>query len=187
MSARAQFARWSSIVLHPFVVFAAFGLAVTARLAPELLARMALGLACAIACVAAYVIWRWKRGDWQTVDASNKRDRPGLYLLLLVVAGLLAWWLGGWASIAGRGVLLVAAMLAVAALANRWIKLSLHMACLAYTVPVLWQPWPALALVAGACLPLLAWSRLAMQRHSLLEVSGGAALGLAAGTIATLS
>lgn len=186
MSTPAQAARWPSILLHPFVVFAVFGLLTTARLAPALLPRMAVGLACAIACVAAYVTWRWKRGDWQTVDASSKRDRPALYLVLLLVTGLLAWWLGGPASDAGRGVLLVSAMLVVAALANRWIKLSLHMASLAFTVPVLVSLWPVAALLVAACLPLLAWSRLALRRHSLLEVLGGTALGLGVGVIATL-
>ena len=186
MSRQPSLARWLSIVLHPFAVFAVFALLVTAKLAPDQLARMMLGIALAILCVAAYITWRWKRGDWQTIDASDKANRPGLYLLLLVVNAVLLAWLGGPANPAGKGVLVVTMMLAFAAIANRWIKLSLHMASLAYTVPLLWALWPWLGVMAAALLPVLAWSRLKMKRHRLSEVLGGTVLGLSAGWLALL-
>lgn len=186
MSTKSPLARWISIVLHPFLVFAAFSLLATAKLAPEQWLRMAVGIALAIICVAIYISWRWKRGDWQTIDASDKANRPGLYLLLLVVCALLSLWLGGPVNPTGKGVLVVLMMLMIAAIANRWIKLSLHMASLAYTVPVLWMLWPPVGVAAAVLLPLLAWSRLKMQRHRLSEVVGGTVLGLLAGLLAVM-
>ena len=42
----------------------------------------------------------------------------------------------------------------------------------------LWRP---LGLVLLACVPLLAWSRLRLARHSWVEVLGGSVLGALAG------
>jgi membrane-associated phospholipid phosphatase len=47
----------------------------------------------------------------------------------------------------------------------------------------LWQP---AGFVTLGLLPLLAWSRLRMARHTLPEVIGGAALGLLAGIVLRL-
>ncbi|MDO5505959.1 MAG: hypothetical protein Q4F49_06680 [Pseudoxanthomonas suwonensis] len=180
-------ARAVSIVLHPFAVFAVSGLFATARLAPQQLPRAGVGLLLAIVCVGLYIRWRYRRGDWQTVDASDRRDRPALYLLLLGVGLALGAWLGGWGSPIGRGVGMVTVMLAIAAVLNRWIKLSLHAACLGFAVPVLWGFSPVAGGVAAALLPLLGWSRLALRRHRLDEVVGGAGLGLLTGICALLA
>ena len=40
------------------------------------------------------------------------------------------WWMRGQAAAMAQGIVAVAAMLLAAALCNRWIKLSLHMASL---------------------------------------------------------
>ena len=72
-------------------------------------------------------------------------------------------------------------MLCIAGLANHWIKLSLHMACLVFAGVVLLGLWRPLGLVLLACVPLLAWSRLRLARHSWVEVLGGSVLGALAG------
>ena len=171
-------ARWTSILLHPFAVFAALSLLVAWRMDPASLSRTAIGIAAAVAIVWVFVLQRRKSGRWGTVDASDRRERPALYALVLVVAAGYWLWLGGRASTTGQGVLAVIAMLCVAGIANRWIKLSLHMASLAFAAVSLLGVWPLAGIVALALLPLLAWSRLAMARHTLPEVIGGTGLGL---------
>lgn len=74
-------------------------------------------------------------------------------------------------------------MLCVAAFANRWIKLSLHMASLAFAGVALLPLIAPAGVAALALLPLLAWSRLRLGRHRLDEVLGGSALGLVAGLL----
>ena len=180
-SLRAALARWVSILLHPFAVFAALALLAAWRMEPASLPRTAIGITVAIGVVWGFVLQRRRSGRWDTVDASHPRERPALYALALAVA-LGYWaWLGGRESAVAQGVLVVVAMLFVAALANRWIKLSLHMASLAFVAVALLSLWPAAGMVALALLPLLGWSRIAMGRHRLAEVLGGAALGLLAG------
>ena len=170
-----------SVLLHPFAVFVALALLAALRLEPEGLLRTAAGIGVAVAIVWAFVLHRRRSGRWQTVDASRPHERPALYLLALLVAGGYWWWLGGRGSTSSIGVLAVVAMLCLAAIANRWIKLSLHMASLAFAGVALWPLlWPAGA-AAIALLPLLGWSRLRMARHTLPEVLGGALVGLACG------
>lgn len=175
-------ARYTSILLHPFAVFAALALLAAWRLDPSSLPRTAAGISIAVAIVWAFVLQRRRSGRWGTVDASDRRERPLLYAVVLVVVAGYWLWLGGTASPTGQGVLAVIAMLCIAGFANRWIKLSLHMASLAFAGAAMLSLWPPAGVAALLALPLLGWSRLRMARHTLPEVLGGSALGLAAGS-----
>ena len=180
-TAVSAIARWTSILLHPFAVFAALSLVAAWVLAPASLPRTAVGIAVAVAVVWAFVLQRRRSGRWGTVDASDRKERPILYALVLVVAAAYWLWLGGRASPTGQGVVAVIAMLCVAGIANRWIKLSLHMASLAFAGAAMLSLWPPAGIAALLVLPLLGWSRLRMARHTLPEVLGGSALGLLTG------
>ena len=103
------------------------------------------------------------------------------YFPALSLAGAYWLWIGGRASAMSAGVLSAIAMLCIAGLANHWIKLSLHMTCLVFAGVVLLGLWRPLGLVLLACVPLLAWSRLRLARHSWVEVLGGSVLGALAG------
>lgn len=174
-------ARWTSLLLHPFAVFALLTLVAAWRLDPAALPRAMAGMAVVVAIIWIFVWRRWRSGAWSTVDASRRQERPLLYLVALVLAGAYWWWIGGRSSAMSTGVLAATAMLCVAGLANRWIKLSLHMACLVFAGMVLLELWRPLGIVLLACVPLLAWSRLRLARHTWAEVIGGSALGAIAG------
>lgn len=182
-SASTTAARVVSIALHPFVVFAALALLAAWRIDPASLLRTALGIGVAIAIVSLFIWQRRRGGHWETVDASRRQERPLLYVLALLVAGGYWLWMGGRASATSNGVLVAVAMLCVASIANLWIKLSLHMASLAFAGVAMAALWLPGALVALAALPLLGWARLKMARHTAPEVFGGAALGIAAGAV----
>ena len=175
-------ARWVSILLHPFGVFAGLALIAAWRLDPASLPRTAVGMAVAVSVVWGFVLQRKHSGRWGTVDASQRRERPALYALALLVALGYWWWMGGRGSAASSGVLATVAMLCVGGIANHWIKLSLHMASLAFVALLMLQLAPPAGIVCIVLLPLLGWSRLRMGRHSLPEVVGGAVLGILAGT-----
>lgn len=179
----ARIARWISIGLHPFAVFTALVLLAAWRLEPEALARTALGIGTAIAIVSLFIWQRRRGGHWQTVDASRRQERPLFYALALLVAGGYWLWIGGRGSSTSTGVLAAVAMLCVAGVANCWIKLSLHMASLAFAGIAAWALMPAASVVALVALPLLGWSRLRMGRHTASEVIGGTALGLVTGAL----
>ncbi len=172
-----------SVALHPFAVLGALALLMAWRLDPAGLPRTAIGIGVAIAIVWSFVLQRRRAGHWQTVDASRPQERPLLYLLALVVAGIFWWWTGGRASPTSTGVLAAMAMLCAAAVANRRIKLSLHVASLAFAGVVSLATWPLAGGVLLVLLPLLGWARLRMARHTLPEIAGGALLGLAFGAL----
>jgi hypothetical protein len=180
-SSTSSVARVVSILLHPFVVFAALSLVAAWELDPSSLPRTAIGVVVAVAIIWTFVLQRRRSGRWGTVDASDRKERPILYVLVLVVAAGYWLWLGGRTSATGQGVVVVIAMLCVAGIANRWIKLSLHMASLAFAGVAMLSLWPPAGIAALLALPLLGWSRVRMARHTLPEVFGGSALGLLAG------
>jgi len=145
----------------------------------------AIGAAVAIAVVFVPV-WFFMRnrlatGRWQTIDASAARDRPALFAVgLAAAAGLILFFLyvAPNAEVA-RGMTVVVAMLCAAAVMNRWIKLSLHLAFAAFAAVILLKLHPAIGVIALLLLPLLAWSRLKLGRHTAWEAAGGVLLGAA--------
>ncbi|MEH6416970.1 hypothetical protein [Pseudomonas sp. CGJS7] len=174
-------ARLVSIVLHPFAVFLLLTLLGISKSAPQALAHALIGVGAAIAATWLFVLQRKHSGRWGTVDASDRRERPLLYLVLLAVLALCWWWMRGLSGALSTGIVAVAAMLLVAAALNVWIKLSLHMASLAFaavSLSALSWPW---ACAATVLLPVLGWARLRMARHSAAEVVGGTVLGALAG------
>ena len=186
MSHAPWWVRWPSLLLHPFAVFALLTLVAAWRLDPAALSRAMAGMAVVVAIVWAFAWWRWRSGRWSTVDASRAQERPLLYAIALSLAGTYWLWIGGRASAMSAGVLSAIAMLCIAGLANRWIKLSLHMASLAFAGVALLALVPPVGTSALLLLPLLGWARLRMARHTWPEVVGGAALGLASGALLRL-
>lgn len=179
-----QLARVVSIVLHPFALalVLVWGTA-GGQQREETLWTLALVVLCSILPLAWLMAHRVRRGDWADVDASRREERPvvyGLALLgLLVLAGALAW--RGESTGLVRGVAGTAGMLVVAGLLNLKVKVSLHLAFAALTATVLTRIGSPLGWPLAVLVPVLAWSRLALGRHRLLEVVVGAALGLVTG------
>jgi hypothetical protein len=126
---------------------------------------------------------RFLSGRWQTVDASDRRDRPVAYLAAFaaLVPVLIYFFAVERAPVLVRGCLVIGAMMAVGAGVNRWIKGSGHMAFAAFSAVVLARLHPGFTIGIALFMPGLGWSRLKLQRHTLIEVIGGAVLGLLAG------
>lgn len=129
------------------------------------------------------MIWQVRRGAWENVDASNRAERPMLYLVggVALVALLASVALFRPQSFMVRGVVGTLGMLAVCALATRWVKLSLHMAFGALAATMLTLAGSAVGVVLVLVLPALAWARLAMNRHTVFEIAAGTIIGVVAG------
>ena len=180
MPASTSLARWLSILAHPFVM--AVVMAVTAgvrfgALREGVGAAVAVGLV--ILPVALLMARQVRAGRWGNVDASEPRERPVLFAVafLALSALLLYLWVRRTDTFLLRGVAGTLALVVVAAVANRWIKVSLHMAFASMTTTVL----VLLGSLVGWCLipvvPALAWSRLQLSRHRPTELVAGTALG----------
>ena len=178
-------ARWVSIVAHPFVTSLVLVLGTALHFgAPGQALRTTLLVAgIGIVPIAVLMARQVRRGSWNDVDASNRSERPLLFIVgMVALAALLgAAMLLGRESFLIRGTLGVLIMLAVCAVATRWIKVSLHMAFGALAATTLILIGSPAGWFVLAALPVLAWSRLALNRHSGAEVTLGLLVGVAAG------
>lgn len=120
-------------------------------------------------------------------DASLSSARPILYLTMLTVLLLSSAYFQfvEHSAFLVRGSLVTATMVAVAAMLNRWLRLSLHVAFAVYSGLILTHIQPACGLPILLLAPVLAWSRLVLLRHTLPEVIGGSILGLVSAVILT--
>lgn len=127
--------------------------------------------------------WQVRRGRWLHVDASRQDERRQLNRMLLLVLGLAAAWA---LQVAGASPLAIAltaaaAIVALALLLARWLKLSLHVAFAAFAAFL--PAWPLAAAALAVLAAAVAWSRLALQRHSRSDVLAGALAGVVAGLV----
>jgi membrane-associated phospholipid phosphatase len=182
---RTELARAVSIAGHPVVVLPGAIFAGVWGAAPPNVVRQAVLPAVLIgAAVMVYSAVQVRRGRWTHVDASVREERQQLNLFLAVLLVLVSG--GLWALGLPRGVVAgiacAALVVAVAHATRRWLKISLHVAFAAFAAAFLW-PRMAGMLVVLACAVAIAWSRLALARHSRADVMCGAVLGLAVGAL----
>ncbi len=178
-------ARWLSIIFHPFVMVGVMvGTSAAERqTAGEALRTVSIVVLFTIVPLAILMVRQVRRGAWDNVDASNRSERPILYVvggaaLLALLAYLVVLRPQ---SFMVRGALVTLGMMACCAFLTRWIKVSLHMAfaTLAATALVLTRSPVGYALLMA--LPALVWSRLTLERHTLPDVALGTIIGAAAG------
>jgi hypothetical protein len=181
-----HFARWVSILAHPFVMVALLVAVPATRQSSGSAVQSVLLVVMAVVVPIAVLMFRQvRRGRWSNVDASEPSERPVLFLVML--AGLIAAL--GWLllhdpqSFLVRGLIVTAAFLLVAALLTRWIKLSLHVAFAALTATTLCLLGSAVGYALVAVIPVVFWSRIAMGRHRVHELLAGLALGILTGVV----
>jgi hypothetical protein len=177
-----RFARWISIVAHPFVMVALLIAAPRAGKSGSL--RDLLLIAGAILLPLALLMTaQVRRRRWANVDASNPQERPILFAVAIGGAALTLVYLlltDPESRLIG-GIVISALFLALAALLTRWVKLSLHVAFATLTAAVLTLIGSPVGWYVAAVIPLLMWSRMKMGRHRPHELAVGFVLGAAAG------
>lgn len=183
-SRRLAAARLLSLVGHPALLVPSAVVCAVAGAGRDEPGLWLAGLAAVslAACVIAYSLLKVRRGRWNDVDASAPAEREQLtsFLFPLMAAGTLAMGLFGLPLPAVAGLGFGAAMVGVAHATGPWLKLSLHAAFAVYAAALLW-PWTAVVI---ACLLLaggVAWSRVVLGRHTVVEARLGLVLGAAGG------
>jgi membrane-associated phospholipid phosphatase len=183
-------ARALSIVGHPGLLMPlAVALSAAGSGASASRVQASVGAALVVALiVGAFSLWQVRRGHWTHVDASLPRERGQLNvfvaLLLFGAALVLALWAGS--PQGAGGAALAGAVVALAHLLRRRLKVSLHAAFALFAAALVWPAVPATPLIVALAAGV-AWSRLALRRHSLAEVLTGLLFGAAAGALFRLS
>lgn len=187
MAERDRFvAEWISTVAHPLVLVAVlFGTAAATRFpSAGAVALIVAFLGLAIVPVVFFLRGRVRGGRWKDTDASLPAERKELLRASLLIAGATGVLLLATPRLRTMAYGAVAAMaiFAVASIANRWMRISLHVAFATFVavgLSAFVRPWPAVLLIL---LPVIvAWARLTLARHTIAEVLLGAMLGFVAG------
>lgn len=177
-------ARVVSIFGHPMLMLPVAVLAIAlAKGDTRTAAWSAAGFGAFIALVMGYSWWQVRRGRWAHVDASATHERSTLNRFLLIALGsgaILAGWQGGQPLFA-LGLALSAAMILVAVLTSRACKLSLHLAFAVFAACLLRELGLGWMLAALLFAMAVAWSRVALGRHTPRDLVAGAVTGAVAG------
>lgn len=129
-----------------------------------------------------FMVWQARTGRWENVDASRPQERPRLFVVGLCVIAVMAAIVFRSPSIGflSRGLYGAGALFLIAWALLRWVKISLHMAFAAMAAIYLLRSAPAWGIALCLALPLLAWSRITLKRHTPLEIVLGTLLGAGA-------
>ena len=125
-----------------------------------------------------------RAGRWSHIDASvrNERNSLNVFLGVLCLLGAVLLWFLTRRPYMSLGLALPGALVVIALLIARWVKVSLHVAFAAFATALLWPI--KLAVVAGVLLTAaVVWSRLVLGRHVAADVVTGLVLGTAAGGV----
>ena len=181
---RVAVARAVSIVGHPVVlVFVAALISASGRGASLQQLRWIGGaLATLGVIVLGFSYVQVRTGRWSHVDASvrNERNSLNVFLVVLCFLSALLLWLVTRRLSMSVALALSGALVVVARLVARWVKVSLHAAFAAFATALL---WPIKIAVVGGMVVTAAvvWSRLVLGRHVAADVIAGLLLGVAAG------
>ncbi len=132
--------------------------------------------------VVIYSVIQVRAGRWGHIDASTPGERNQLNLflafLLLGMASLL--WTGSQPQSISVGLAIGGGLVVAAHVLRAWLKMSLHVAFAVYAASLLWPDWIAVAGTVALAVSV-AWSRLVLRRHTVLEVITGFMAGCTAG------
>lgn len=177
-----RLAQFLSVVGHPFVVVPLTILASTRNWVwPAVIA------ASTTLPMLAVIARKVRRGDWSDHDVSRPEQRSGLYRIafpLMLVAAILLYFLEAPPGML-RGVAAGTAMLATGFLTSRWLKTSMHMMFAVFCAVFIARLWPMAIPALVVFLVALGWSRRVLDRHTLVEILVGSAVGLAGGVFAS--
>jgi membrane-associated phospholipid phosphatase len=127
-----------------------------------------------------YVVWLVKRGEVTDIDVRLRKQRARPLAITILCTGIA--WIVLMVGLAPTPMTVLAGAMCVLAVTVfvvtlRW-KISVHSAAAAGAMTMMWAvlgtPLPLVVVV-----PLVAWSRVRLQRHTLLQAMAGAVLGLA--------
>jgi len=180
-------ARAISWIGHPLVfVSVSLAIIVVSRLANRVGILVLAALIFAVVLPTALLLIRGVRsGRWSDADVSVAAERASFYprAILLSLGGVIALVIIGAPGFIFRGAAITLVLLLLAAGINRFVKISLHTIFAFYCAVILLSIGFLPGALAVLLASLVAWSRLHLRRHTILEVFLGALLGTCGGVV----
>lgn len=130
--------------------------------------------------VGVFVLYGVKKGFFNNLDVSNRKQRIILYPFIIAVVVLFVFSVY---FLQGPRILITASILIIAALifldvVNTKIKVSGHVGVLSAFVTGLVYAFGGMSFLAFLFIPVIAWARITEKRHTLQETIVGAICGI---------
>lgn len=170
----------SGVGSPPVLASVAVGLTAVERSGPHAWIWVIVYLLLGVLSPFSYVVWLVKRGYVTDVDVQLRKQRAQPLLITILCTGV-AWLVLALAGAPTEMTLVAGAIwfqvVVIFAITLRW-KISVHSATAAGAATMVWAllgtPVPLLLVV-----PLVAWSRVRLRRHTVVQTVAGALLGFA--------
>ncbi|MBN1984467.1 MAG: hypothetical protein JW795_23275 [Chitinivibrionales bacterium] len=124
-----------------------------------------------------------KRNEWTDLDVSNQRQRRSFYYFAFIIlaCATVMLWLMKVPPHYIKGSLIGLVTMVAAMVINYWIKISLHIIIDVYLSVILLWIDIRVGIIFCVITVAVAWSRVALRRHTALQVFLGMIMGIAAG------
>ncbi len=176
-------ARYLSLIFNPFLVLVFLPFVLVYRTTDNVETSIIWTIYTFIffLVIAAFVLYNVKKGVFTDMDVSKRQQRPILFKFFFILGSI---YLVGLFLFGGPEILLyivVSIMLSiiVVSLLNKKIKLSLHVATLSALLSAVTVYYRGYSFFLLFLIPLIAWSRVKVKRHSVEETVVGAIVGSA--------
>lgn len=133
-----------------------------------------------MAMVALFVVYGVRKGFFNNLDVSNRKQRIILYPFIIAVVILFSAFVivfNGPDVLVDAGVLIIIALVLLDIINTR-IKVSGHVGVVSAFVTGLVYAYGGLALFSFFLVPLIAWARIVERRHTFKETLVGAICGI---------
>ena len=182
-----KFARIVSVLGHPFVLLPLTVLLATLHtMQPERALKISAVTSLVTVFPLLFIIRRKViTGEWSDHDVSVSAERRGFYPIVIgiVVISYLIFWFLGFPDSLLKAMIVSLALLLIAMLINVWSKISLHLIFASYCAVSLLAVRHWVGVVFMLLAILIAWSRVTLERHSLVQALSGMALGSLGGIV----
>jgi membrane-associated phospholipid phosphatase len=178
---KERIARLISYILNPFLITAVILILLAfkdAASTAEALKWAAISLVISVLPVLAVVIWLVKRKKMDAYYDNTRKQRYIVYILASVLGAIgcgLMWGLKAPELLAVTFTAGFAELVVFMGINFYW-KISLHTAFVAGAVTILCLVYGVIALWTLVFLPLVAWARIELKQHSIIQVATGAIL-----------
>jgi membrane-associated phospholipid phosphatase len=129
--------------------------------------------------ISTFVLFGVKKGFFNNIDVSNRKQRIILYPVVIIVVllfGFIVYSLNGPRSLVYASCMFVAALI-LFDVVNTKIKASIHVASVASLVTGVVYHYGGISYLLIFLIPLMAWARIKEKRHTLRETIVGGIMG----------
>lgn len=130
--------------------------------------------------ISVFVLYGVKKGFFNNIDVSNRKQRIILYpfvIAVVLIFALLVYLQNGPLALIYTNILFVLALV-IMDLINTKIKASVHVAAVSSVVTGLIFQFGVIAVPLFIFIPIIAWARIREKRHSFPETIAGAIAGI---------